>query len=660
MSERFDPAVIPVVQVDRVLSDFEKAELGQWYWVVNRRDPEDAPDLMCVMEIGSNYVLLNGPEMGGNTLSRVHRDEFEAKLTLERNADHHIRLMVEHFQKAVTENMAEIQRLTESLGIAPQLGHHSRGETEGKALAILSGQVDVDAFKNQLILAKKETLPKLFEQNKHLSKELGRWMAAPSMPLKAMMGPMKESSAKIEDRIFNITLYSGLLEEIITIADGLPAARDEKLRIMQRRLYCDEECLLDYESGGMEFRNMGEFDLWLAKPNNLARILPFSRCMVSMRVRRVEKDRSDLGLNAFVQIRVAKADTITYLFVRNGDQLYRICTEIDFGEHMFPARAVYDPSEPMMMKIWGSDRIEEMMPKRTYDHIIAEQAAKKALNDKWESDNPREQWEATNPDKDWWYSNPHRYDSYRGLSSENWQPFDDSSAYFDQGMQMIQGEIKEYNRIALIVQGLFDRTATLIPHQPVQMWKAASFAASVELIYDNSMALHWGEAPNIEAYVDSCNARVAADSVLFGQDHQWALREAERQNQREEDNWRIRSNNRSRYTVLRPTGDPGPGRVAVPAAFAPRSQIVTFTWMKESRPYSENYVRSSIKVPLDKLFNVSAYKLGDYLKFFTDPRTRSKYLEWAPMLLSAEDYHRGKLEAQQPFSGELPKNARYR
>jgi len=59
-----------------------------------------------------------------------------------------------------------------------------------------------------------------------------------------------------------------------------------------------------------------------------------------MKVRRFEKDRSGVGLDFFVQIRLADADKFTFLIVRNGEQLYRVSTEIDFGELMFPERAV--------------------------------------------------------------------------------------------------------------------------------------------------------------------------------------------------------------------------------------------------------------------------------------------------------------------------------
>lgn len=646
MSTKFDPAVIPVVEVEKVFTDFELAELGQWYWT-NHRDEDQL--LMCVMEIGTNYVELREPELRGYRVKRVHRDDFSKELTYEPNPELHIQKMVQHYQEALAANMAEIQRLTESLGIAPQLAHQSNGDVEGKSLALLSEQVDVNAFKNALVLAKQETLPALFKRHEELAGELSRWLGAPSMALKAKLVPMKASVEKIEDKLFNINLYAGIFETIITLSDGVPAAKDERLRIMQRRLYMDEECLLDYEAGGMEFNGIKEFDKWLAKPKNRDRILPFPRCMVSMRVRRNVKDRSGVGLNAFVQIREAEADKFTYLIVRNGEQLYRVCTEIDFGELMFPERAVFDPSEPMMMKIWGRDRIEEMMTKREFDRLVETSNRREAARKQWELENPKAEWEKSNPNKDWYYSNPHRGERF---STSDWEPFDDTSVYYDLGIRKLKNEIKEYNRIALIVQGMFDRTLTLIPHNPVQMWRPASFAASVELVYDGSMALHWGEAPDIHSYIAACNAQANADSVMFGQELLWMEREAERENRKTENNWRIPNNNKYYYKTLRPEGDPGPGRVARMAGWTPRSRMATFTWLKARRAYSDDKVRAQLKAPLDKLFNVSAYKLGDFKRFFADPRTRAKYLEWAPMLLSAEDYHRGALAASEPLPSE--------
>lgn len=50
-------------------------------------------------------------------------------------------------------------------------------------------------------------------------------------------------------------------------------------------------------------------------------------------------------------------------------------------------------------------------------------------------------------------------------------------------------------------------------------------------------------------------------------------------------------------------------------------------------------VRDAIQVDAARLLNVSAYTPGDYRQFYDDPRTRADYLEWAPLLLAAEDWH---------------------
>lgn len=648
MNKSFDPAVVPLVEVESVRSSFERAEMGQWYWFKDSDDEEKM--LMCITLVGSNFVELKEPSNGrGYRYNRVHRDQFEEKLTFEPNAGHFIRERIAHYQKALSDNLAEIQKLTESLGLAPQLSHSS-GDSEGKSLAILSSQVDVESFKKALITAQKQTLPALFEKNEDIARELSRWMGAESLPMLARLEPMKESVKGIEDRLFNIQLYAGMMESVVTVSDGQPAGRDERLKIMQRRLYMDEECLLAYEAGGMEFKDIAAFDAWLAKPENRDRVLPFQRCMVSMKVRRVAKDRPTFGsiLSLFVNMNAAADDKLTFLFVRNGEQVYRISTQTDFGELMFPDRAIFDPSEPMVMKVSvGYSKIDKMMTRREFDSLMEEGRQQEAKSQQWLLDNPEDEWKANNPNSSWCFANPYRGDSFSG---RGWEPFDDSSVYFDEAMKSIQTEIKEYNRVALVVQGLFDRTTTLMPHHPVQMWKPDSFAQSVELVYDHSMALMYGDAPDIDAYVASCNAQITEDSVVYGQEDAWMVSEAEKENRRTDNNWRLTREQRHHYERLRPYGDPGPGRVAFMAGWKPRSKVATFTWERERRNarYNGDMIKSSMTVPVAKLFNVSAYKIGDFKRFFSDPRTREKYLVWAPMLLSAEDYHQGKLAAQEP------------
>lgn len=76
-----------------------------------------------------------------------------------------------------------------------------------------------------------------------------------------------------------------------------------------------------------------------------------------------------------------------------------------------------------------------------------------------------------------------------------------------------------------------------------------------------------------------------------------------------------------------------------------------FTWMRERRSGEDRWdskIRATVTVPFDRLFNISAYRPGDYKVFFKDPRTRERYLKWAPMLIAAENYYAKGTEVQQP------------
>ena len=69
--------------------------------------------------------------------------------------------------------------------------------------------------------------------------------------------------------------------------------------------------------------------------------------------------------------------------------------------------------------------------------------------------------------------------------------------------------------------------------------------------------------------------------------------------------------------------------------------MARFLWVRERQTYARyswdrrnqgDTIGCRVNVHADKLFNVDAYKLGDYKQFYQDPRTRQEYLKWAPML----------------------------
>jgi hypothetical protein len=598
--------------------------------------------LGCVMHLGSNYVSLQQPsDQRSYHSARIHFKDVSRDLVFEPRAAQIIQNYSRHYQHQSNRTLKKIQDLTLALGLSQMSMVTAKGMGSSpnidsrttQALTVLGATNNIENYKTALILAKEKQLPELFEVLKDNSRELGRWLKAESTAMEAKVEQFKDSIELVEDRIFNVSLYAGLCETVTQVREGRPADAGEKLRIMQRRAYMDEECLLDYQAGGMEFKDIQAFDAWISKEDNLKRILPFERCLVAMRVRRDVKERDWGGSirQLMINMEIEAGDKATFLYIRNGQQLWRLDTELDFDSMIFPDKAMLNLSEPMMFRTWGGYKVEEMCTVADYEQRLAKVEESRRLEAQWAKDNPDEHE----------FHNPHRHAAYDWREKE-WHPFDESSLYFDDAKAMITKRVTYYNRIALIVQGLYDRSMALHPHPPVRTWDPAGFDAAVELIYDASYSLTFGEPPDFEAYRAKINASICATSILVGQDDYWARREAKKENARRDGDYRMRSEHRPSH--VRPWGNPGPGVLAMPSNVQYRARKVTFTWLRErqgARGYREAPIVTSLTVPWSSVFNVSGYKRGDYKQFFQDPRTRAQYLKWAPLLMAAEDYVAG-------------------
>ncbi|WP_018234373.1 hypothetical protein [Thioalkalivibrio thiocyanodenitrificans] len=627
-----------------VLPNTAVLKVGAWYWV----EREDARWLGCVMRIGSNFADLEGPGNARRTLStRIHLEQAGELLMPEPDAARIIKERIGDYQRQINAQLEEVRRITAALGLGPQDAlERAPDDAPGQALAVLSSQTDIRRHAQALEKAKEVTLPALFAEIGALNETMALWMQAEALPLKAQTQGFQAHIDQIEDRIFNVSLYAGLTESVVQCCAGTPAGMHEKLHVMQRRLYMDEECLLGYRLGGMSFEHIADFDAWLCEPENRDRILPFARCITAMRVRRHEKYREGDGTlrTSLIQIELAELDKSTFLYIRNGEQVYRLTCDLDFDELIFPDHTVFSDAEPLMFEVFAG-RVSKFMTRREYEDRVATRDRLLAERKAWESANPRRQWEARNPGRSYHFAGP-QVDRFDRLDA--WEPFDPSSLYYDEAARVVAAQIKLHNRIALIIQGLFDRSDVLHPHPPVKIWTPEGFAAAVELVYDGTRTLGHGEKPDFEAYRARLNASIGKNCVLAGQEDYWERKEAEKESRRMDADMRIKGE--WRPTRHRPYGNPGPGTLARARSWQPKKRSAVFSWYRERQTYDWNNepVRATITVPADELLNVSAYTPGDYRQFFEDPRTRQEYLKWAPLLLLAEEYHAGNLEAQDP------------
>ena len=621
-----------------------EVELSQWYWV---KDDDDEDEwLGCVTHLGSNYVEMSSAT-GGDT--RIHADEFWAKCRREPNAAQVVQQKADEHRLRVKSLMGEVEALTARLGV----GHTAvlSPGSEGQALARLDPKQDVGEYKSALIKAKEEDLPTLFKKIEKASEGLALWMKAETLPMRAQFEQMKESIDHIDTRIFNVELYAGLSEIVVQITDGEPAEMTEKIRLMQRRCYMDEECLAQYEVGGMEFDDIQDFDAWLARPANLDRLLPFPRCVVAFRVRRNDKLREIHSLiDLFDADARSRKDKTTFLYIRNGGKLYRMNTKLEFGAEMFPDTDHHQLTSgaKLWAKVWGSNgRVEKIITDAQYQGEIEDYAAKvaeyrieKAQHKvdlrAWEAQRlaAKEAGEDFNERE---YRKPYLF-GFSGRSPEGeYEPFEPGNIYYDDIQKELGAEIQKFNRIGIILQGLLDRSPVLHPHPPWKIWSEGGFAQAVELVYDASRALVGGEKPDFEAYRKRLNASLKPGSVTVGQRTVWDAK--------------VREDRADRYGGKRSTyGNPGPGRLAKVVGVKTRKGEVTYAWYREGQSrgnYGKQY-RTTFSCDADQVLNVDAYTPNDFRQFFADPRTRAEYVQWAWLLLEAEEYHAGNREVEEP------------
>src|SRR5271166_225724 len=487
-------------------------EVGQWYWVNHKTGYKDretgeqatAHTFCCITHLGSNFAKLQSCQQGKykDTLTfRIHFDGFFDNLIWVPNSQEVIDGYISHHHSNLHLLMREMKEVTARLAIAPSRELHA-ADTETQALSTtLSGQSYGD-YKGALIKAKKEELPAIFKAIEEQHLELAKWMSAQLVPMRAEAAKLQKVTDSIESRIFNVELYAGLVEEIEQVKDGEPPTLSTPVTLIQRRHYMDEECLARYEIGGMQFRHIRAFDKWIARGDNLERLLPFPRCIVAFRVRHYDIERETSNLMDFFQLmEERKEDRRTFIYIRNGGQLFRMSTGIDFGEHLFPD---IEREKLGGVKLWAGhshSAIHSLITDHDYKARVKAWEERVAENER-----KRAEWEAAKAaaseeerKKNW-----HKYqwfheDNGLHFDEAHFTPFDKTSVYYDDIKKYVQDQIDAHNRIALVLQGLLDRSPVLHPHPPWQLWTNEGFGQALNL-YDSSRALTPGEAPDFEKY----------------------------------------------------------------------------------------------------------------------------------------------------------------
>src|SRR4029077_4558923 len=443
-------------------------------------------------------------------------------------------------------------------------------------------------------------------------------------------------------KIHTVELYAGLQEELVQVREGAPAGLDARVHLMQRMHFMDEECLARYEAGGMDFKDVAAFDAWLARDGNFGRILPHDRCVVAFRIRRNNKDYGNL--NAFISFQFNQYNEATFLYIRNGRQLWRMHTSIEFNEGLFPRRE--DEALLGDQELWikadefDLKSFQGIITRRQRDAMIEFYKARRAhmAQKLWQwhrAGKPGGNWlcVAVSHELDYHHKRGDLYaqtgkpgswhldarceaDEYELLTPEN--------IYYDDAMRRIRAATLEHNRVAVIVQGLLDRSTCLHPHPPWRIWTPEGFAAGIELVYDVSRALVPGEIPDFEEYRRQLNQGLRPLCHTIGQYGAWR----EHMERIYGDKWGHE-------------GRHGRGTNEIHDGYRmKRDRSCEFRWTRSrakakwvAHPTKAGYLQAEypeIEVrwlcPAERLTCVDAYTPGDFHLFYDDPRVRADYL----------------------------------
>ena len=162
---------------------------------------------------------------------------------------------------------------------------------------------------------------------------------------------MREELGRRMKQVWLIELFLGSKEEVTVLRRGAAAPAGEKVAVYQRVLCMDEELAVWHLIHAPEqvkefcYENLDDFDQWLLRdPSHVDQIIPHQKGIAALRVRRHAKQR-DYGdsLPAMMaKMAEEEADRMTYLLVRNGEQLYRLWVDVKLWPRFFPRANEWD------------------------------------------------------------------------------------------------------------------------------------------------------------------------------------------------------------------------------------------------------------------------------------------------------------------------------
>lgn len=590
-------------------------KIGEWFfvtvtdreWSEKKKDfieSNEREELRCVTHVASNHIVFTRyvPYEHSDRLDEsTVRYSFTDALQFTRPAPEWKRHLEDEMARITDAIRQQTQLLYEDAMDANALPTTEQFQPRAESPFALAVRTLDPAKEKRKLMELQKKIPEVVKSIGLLAKEQAA--TAHNLMLSELGGlwAMQKQLRSVEDKLFTLEVYAGLQEQVKQIADGDPAPVHSKVTVRQSLLYMDEETLIDFDKGGMDFKKLRDFDEWVARPENLARILPEPRGVVAFRVRRHEKDYgvSTSLFEAWAKFEMQRQNWKTYLLLRNGQRVYRIASAVDFQPRLIPLRSEFDDAFCDVSNDYN-----------------------------WET---------------------HQHDR----SVRRILPTDFS---YDRHAEELRDNLKHYNRVVVLIQGLLDRSEVFHPHAPINLSSENDIAEWLHLVRDEEDGIGAGELSETwEQYRDRCNATLAAGDFIWHNYWDGRKRPGETYKTQHAPNIiqvkRRRKGNKGDGVPYRSSGYGQHHHVITEGR--PESECVGIDgveveWQWEATVYRrERWRRDEDKtftgrmwIPLTEVFNLMEYRQGDYKKFLCDRSQKGEYLKWAPQLLNAERWTR--------------------
>ena len=347
----------------------------------------------------------------------------------------------------------------------------AHGEGPGGGLIMAPGAGLSAASMKQALAGRRSILLRKEQELRGLQERMRALLEDQVAALRRSLDPVMAQVRLLEEGIATVNLYLGRDEEIVCLRGGQPAPQDTPITVRQLVLYADEECMVAIDEGGIDAQHLDSFDEWLlARPEHLQQVLPEEKGVVVLMPRRRSRERGD----AWIDSQQRAADHHSYWIARNGQRLYRLSTDFEVGERLVPRQDEFTA-------MFYEDRLE------------------------WDPEQQRHIRERV--------------------------PIPPGSAAWLQAEKSADAQHRHYFRVALVLQGLIDRTTVFhpLPEEGLSLLRDEAYLeGKVRVICDADQVLEDG-SERFSDWLRRLNGQLRPGMRVIGSFDGPAFRQLERE-----------------------------------------------------------------------------------------------------------------------------------